>query len=116
NRTDEAISYFSVDLTGLSVDDVIHSATLGIYGQSCASSGGGNEGTLLFHEVFTDSIPYEDKTWNNQPCGTGFDSANCNMTYDIKSGSLDCGSWTFWQNYDITNAIRRNKGSTLDMV
>ena len=46
---------------------------------------GGASGSMQVHEVYDTLWNEESITWNNQPCGTGFDNAtNCNLTYEDK--------------------------------
>ena len=109
-------TYFSVDLTELNIDDIIESADLTLYGAGCAGTAG-HDARLEIHEVTTDSIAYESKTWNNQPCGTGFDSANCNSTASNISNGYTCANWTASSHtFPITEMVKRNLGSTLDVV
>jgi len=93
--------YVSFDTSGIPDDAVISNAELGLY----AYIHGGNPAVdycnISAHAVYEDILNYDVVTWNQQPCGIGFNNASaCNLTYETihpkPCQDYTLSGWSLW--------------------
>lgn len=62
----------------------------------------GTTNTAAIHHVYNQTWNELAITWNNQPCGTGFDdSGNCNLTAE----DTETTAFIKWYNWTVTEAV-----------
>jgi uncharacterized membrane protein len=100
-NVDTSRAYLLFNISAIPESQKIDEAVL------CSHVGTKKDQTINSNHVYID-FDESTVTWNNQPCGPGFNNpANCNLTSE-SSVLVDGSSQDTWKCWDVTNMVNRD--------